>query len=305
MSVLNEIFSKFPRGTKQRSNYLKNWCITPLHVAAKNGHLAAYKLIMETVTDKNPLLNPRSDMYGLEKMQQPKELHCIQNFYGCTPLHLAAIYGHISICKMIMANLVEKNPTNSSRYTPLHGAAAGGHLQIFKFIIKSKNPKDINGYSPFDIAAAYGHFSICCAILKYSQIVEDLSRFVQQSIASKQTLHFPTPFHLAAANGHTRIYQLMINKIGKGGNSLINSRPQIPLHLAAQYGHLNVCKLILENNESKEMKLLYSTDGLDRSPLELAKRNNHSDIENYFLETHAKWNIFGFEYEQVSLLLNK
>ena len=43
VSILYEIFRKFARGTKQRNHYLKTWDTTPLHEAAKNGHVTVYQ----------------------------------------------------------------------------------------------------------------------------------------------------------------------------------------------------------------------------------------------------------------------
>ena len=54
VSILKKIFSNFPKGTTQHQQYFK-WGNTPLHIAARSGHLAAYNLIMENVGDKNPI----------------------------------------------------------------------------------------------------------------------------------------------------------------------------------------------------------------------------------------------------------
>ena len=74
VSTLNEIFSKFPKGTKQSNQYLKGWFFTPLHMAALNGHLAVYKLIMENVEDKNPCLKKMASLDF--KKQRPNQLFC-------------------------------------------------------------------------------------------------------------------------------------------------------------------------------------------------------------------------------------
>ena len=58
VSILYEIFRKFATGTRQRHQYLKKWDTTPLHEAAKNGHVAVYRLIMDKVKDKNPSFHP-------------------------------------------------------------------------------------------------------------------------------------------------------------------------------------------------------------------------------------------------------
>merc|ERR1712086_452190 len=61
--------------------------LTPLHYAAKNGHLEVYRFILEHLTDKNP-----GDMYGL------------------TPLHFAAMRGQLEMCKLILKMVDNKNP---------------------------------------------------------------------------------------------------------------------------------------------------------------------------------------------------
>ena len=65
-----------------------------------------------------------------------------------TPLHLAAMEGHIEIVKFLT---VEKNcdPISETikEITVLHGAALRGHLEIVKFLIEElKCPPDITGY---------------------------------------------------------------------------------------------------------------------------------------------------------------
>ena len=50
---------------------------TPLHKAARNGHLKIYEILMDNLEDKNPRDN-----------------------YGNTPLHIAAITGHFKICEL-------------------------------------------------------------------------------------------------------------------------------------------------------------------------------------------------------------
>ena len=76
---------------------------TPLHLAARKGHLTTYKSISNFVVDKNP--KDRDDV---------------------TPLHLAAENGHIAICEFILNNVVYKNPHNKTGWTPLHWAAGKG-----------------------------------------------------------------------------------------------------------------------------------------------------------------------------------
>ena len=275
VSILKEIFSKFPKGTKQSNQYLKKWFITPLHIAAVNGQLAVYELIMENVEDKNPCLKKMASL-DLKK-QRPNQLFCASEcMTEYTPLHLAAKYGHFSICKLIIENVQEKNPPNNRMYTPLHCAAASGNSSIFQLIIENigvnTNPMDANGYTPLHIAAAYGYFDLCSLILSYPESMECLIKDNGQ-----------TPYHLAAANGHVEIYQLMMDRNrARNGNFLKNRWGQTPLHSAATYGHLNICKVILETVKYKDV--CKHKDHLENSPLAWATRNNHSDVKKYLMD---------------------
>ena len=279
VSILKKIFGNFPKGTKQSHRYLKTWGNTPLHIAAGNGYMAAYHLIMDIVEDKNPMGENLTDINSLAiKVQKP---YCLRgaeyDLFEYTPLHLAAKNGHFNTCKLILENIVEKNPSNQGLFTPLHIAAANGNHSIFQMIIESiqdnKNPEDVFGNTPLHIAAAHGHFRICFLILSYNEVVKSL-----------MAPHQETPYHLAAANGHINVYKLLLDRKVHGQN-LTNGWGQYPLHHAAEYGRLDICKLIFKNAQDKNNLAPNNCnrkDNLGNSPLELAIRNNHSEIQKYF-----------------------
>ena len=65
----------------------------------------------------------------------------------------------------------DKNPCNEDGTTPLHDAAIEGHLDIVKLILEqidnNKNPADIeSGDTPLHFAARGGHTEICREILQ-------------------------------------------------------------------------------------------------------------------------------------------
>ena len=103
---------------------------TPLHLAACEGLTEIYKLIMDTVTDKNPYPNTKFILNGFQNMAR-------------SPLHVAAEKGHVDICQLIMDNVPDKNPACLQGWTPLHSAAEGGQLETCRFILDNvtdKNP---------------------------------------------------------------------------------------------------------------------------------------------------------------------
>jgi len=89
--------------------------LTPLHYAAKNGHLEVYRFILEHLTDKIP-----GDMYGL------------------TPLHFAAMRGQLEMCKLILEMVDNKNPRTPhalyGKWTPLDWAEENGHFEVCRLI---------------------------------------------------------------------------------------------------------------------------------------------------------------------------
>ena len=100
---------------------------------------------MDQVVDKNPRAN--RDEGGMMT----------------TPLHEAAISGHLDICSLILDQVEEKNPKDIYGETPLHYAAINGHLDICHLIfymVDDRNPKDDDGKTPWDLAASKGHSDI-------------------------------------------------------------------------------------------------------------------------------------------------
>ena len=107
--------------------------LTPLHLAAQNGHLQVICALLEKCEDKNP-----RDLYS-----------------GETPLHYAAMYDHVDIVDEIMKVIDDKNPKDDNGVTPLHMAAQNGHVQVVQHILKTvedKAPMDFNGDTPKDCA---------------------------------------------------------------------------------------------------------------------------------------------------------
>ena len=84
--------------------------------------------------------------------------------HGYTPLHLAALLGHLDVVVFISNNVKEKNPKTSTYWketTPLHEAAEGGHLKIVKYLLKFvpdyENLMTSDGKTPYDMAKENGH----------------------------------------------------------------------------------------------------------------------------------------------------
>ena len=67
-----------------------------------------------------------------------------------SPLHLAAVSGHLENSKCLKKNI---NPGNDYGETPLHSAAANGHLVNSKAQKENINPRNNFGETPLHSAA--------------------------------------------------------------------------------------------------------------------------------------------------------
>ena len=133
---------------------------TPLHLAAENGHLEVCKFIMDNIPNKDPTIWNKS-VFTLSRNSTGTITRCEQE----TPLHLAAKSGQIAVCRLMLGNMLDKNPaSNLSKTTPLHYAAEAGHLQVCKLIMENiidKNPNSEHGRTPLFLAQLNGHSEVC------------------------------------------------------------------------------------------------------------------------------------------------
>ena len=159
----------------------------------------------------------------------------------CSPLHVGAERGKVSICKYIIEKTRVINPCRiQDGLTPLQVAACKGDLAVFKYIsdhLEDKNPVDNSGYTAFHNAAFQGNLNIVKYLLKH---LED------KNPANNDGW---TPLHCAAQEGHLKIVKHIAgyledkNPADKDGDT--------PLQIAANEGHLNIVKYIAGSLKEK------------------------------------------------------
>ena len=118
-----------------------------------------------------------------------------------TPYHKAAEYGHLSICKLFIKNLNDKNPKSDHGRTPLHEAAENGHIEVCQLIIensKDKNPTDDFGWTPLHGAVNCGHLEVCKLITQNNIKDTDTKDSAGQ-----------TPIHLAEMKKYQSVHEYL------------------------------------------------------------------------------------------------
>ena len=104
----------------------------PIHDAAKKGNLAGVQAELDKGVDVNASGN------------------------GQSPLHLAAIMGHVEVTELLIASGADLEGTDKYGNTPLHYAAHHGSKEIVILLITNSadvNAKDKGGETPLNMAA--------------------------------------------------------------------------------------------------------------------------------------------------------
>ena len=133
--------------------------------------------------------------------------------------------------KVIMKKSEDKNPKAAPNdLTPLHAAALCGHLEIFKIILteaEDKTPKDLSGWTPLHSAAFYGKMNVCEAFFDYLEGKnprsttsttphpfdgENGSKEICELILDPDDVN-GTPLSYALLNNHVDVCMLMLTKL--------------------------------------------------------------------------------------------
>ena len=262
--------------------------LTPLYIAARNGHLAIVEFYVKKLERHRKDINP--------VITAGQEL-------GWTPLHCAAFHGRRAIVSYYVKKLENQdkniNPAIANGkilgLTPLYIAARNGHLAIVEFYVNKfeSQDKDINpvitngeslGWTQLHIAARNGHLAIVeFYVNKFeSQDKDDIN----PAMTNGESLG-ATPLFAAASLGRLEIVDYYVKKLeslGKDINPALTAGDDLgvtPLTIAADRGNLATVVYYVKKLESQGKDInpaLTAGQNLGVTPLNAAAQAGKLDI---------------------------
>ncbi|MCJ1272183.1 hypothetical protein MMC22_012091 [Lobaria immixta] len=226
---------------------------TPLSYAAKYGHEAVVKLLME-----------RDDVETDSKDNN-----------GQTPLSWATWNGHEAVANLLMTrDDVDLDLKDNSGQTPLSRAALNGHEAVVKLLMTRDNvkinSKDRYGCTPLWYAACYGHEAVVKLLMTQDNIEMDSKDNDGQ-----------TPLSRAAFNGHETVVKLLMTRDDIEMDSKDN-KSQTPLSKAALKGREAVVKLLMTRDDIK----MDSKNNNGQTALLMAAWSGHEAVVKLLMTRH-------------------
>ncbi|KAG5441452.1 Transient receptor putative cation channel sub A member 1, partial [Clonorchis sinensis] len=184
---------------------------TPLHIAAKNGHLEIVKLLVENgakVSSKNE--KERTPFHNAAKhgrlriarhlLEHAPSLVSERDEDGSSAIHLAAASGHVALLELLLGAGAAVDCRNCMQWTPLDCAAASGHRGCVEFLLENNSPVDpvdINHITPLYLACKHGHESVVQLLLQWGAD-PGLRKLIDEAMPDCG----PNALDVAIANGH-------------------------------------------------------------------------------------------------------
>ena len=195
----------------------------------------------------------------------------LKTIYGNNCLHLAALDGHLHLCKTpIEKHNFDVHMADNDGWTAFHFSARNGNYQLLKYFVDMGSDVDlktIDGKNCLHIAARNGHLSLC-------QLLKDKHNF-ELHMADNDGW---TPIHYAASCGNYKFVTFfadMENDIYLETNDGSNC-----LSIAALGGRLMLCNTLID----KQNFDIHMTDNDGWTALHYSARNGSYELVTYFAD---------------------
>ena len=203
--------------------------VTPLIIAAHNGHLESVKI----------LLRYGADIEARGTLKIANEV-----IEGCKPLWAAAASGHLDVVKLLIERNAHVEGGTQMGSTPLRAAAHEGHLDVVRCLVErgaDVNSQNNGGDTPLMTACYCGHLSVVTYL-------SNKGAFLDQ-----QCKVGGTALHDAAHKGHLEIVSQLL---ALGASSLPNNQGLTPLLYACDKCSIEIVEYLTKRPEcTKEQRI--------------------------------------------------
>uniref|UniRef100_A0A8C7MXB4 Ankyrin repeat domain 52 n=1 Tax=Oncorhynchus kisutch TaxID=8019 RepID=A0A8C7MXB4_ONCKI len=227
--------------------------VSPLHLAAYNGHCEALGVLSETLVSLD-----------------------VRDAGGHTALYLAAQRGHAQCVEVLLSHGASCHLKERRRkWTPLHVAASNGQTDCLLMLVNRGEKADV-----IDIVDIQGQTALMLAALgSHTDCVHILlEKGAGADTADKRGR---TALHRAAAMGCEDCVSALLEH---GASALCReSRGRTPLHLASSCGHMELLRSLLQGATSTDpLDSLLDYSGY--TPAHWAAYHGHEDCLDVFLD---------------------
>ena len=205
--------------------------VTPLIIAAHNGHLYSVKIL---------LINYGADIETRGTLKIGDEVS-----EGCTPLWGAAAADHLDVVKLLLEQNADVDSKTSTGSTPLRVAAHEGHLDIVRCLVESG--ADVNARNDCKQESTplvtYYH-----GLFSGNRMLSVIDNYLIQ-----QCKVGCTALHDAVERGHLKIVSELL---ALGASQLPNNQGLTPLLYACDKGFIEIVEYLIERREcTKEQRI--------------------------------------------------
>jgi len=188
--------------------------------------------------------------------------------YNMSCLMIAAVFGYVDICRLLIDKGAEIDAKDSDDMTPLHMSVWNDHIEVVRLLCdRGANTE------------ARDKFRITCLMFAVSCGHPDLCRLLIEKGAQLEARDEKgkTCLHLSVVKGNIGIINLLCDR---GANiEARTSNGMRPLHLAVAKGKISVVKELLEKRNAE----INARDNHGWSPLYIARCHDHDDIDSYLV----------------------
>ena len=256
-----------------------------LHIAALNGDLNLCKMLIDKhkvdlhMTDNKGCTavhySSQSGNYELVAyfVEMGADIH-LKTDDGRTGLHIAALQGHLNLCKMLIdKHKVDLHITDNEGWTAVHCSSQSGNYELVAYFVEMGadiHLKTDDGRTCLHIAALQGHLNLCKMLI-------DKHKFDFHMTDNEGC----TEFLYSASSGNYELVAYFVEM--EGDIHLETDDGRTCLHIAARKGRFNLCKMLIDKHKFD----LHMTDNEGCTEVLYSTSSGNYELVAYFVEMEA------------------